>query len=197
MKKTLFVALIFSSALNACQKWDYLKSGAFKKARQERVAQMVQYCDTIIEIGGGQTPMSGFLPKDKKVIVIDPRIKRKEEENITHLSMGFEKWHEQPVSTNYAVIILGLRLQMPDGAWQRLHDLIERSSMTVIEHSAQDKCAKKQFKDIKSSCTKDWASPEEFEISGQELAKYKGALLNHRVLQYTLPVSKDQEENAV
>lgn len=188
------MTLLFWSALPACQKLAYLKSPAFKKERQERVAQMVQFCDTIIEIGGGQTPMSGFLPKDKKVIVIDPHIKRKEEQNVTHLSMGFEKWNEQPTSTNFAVVILGLHLQMPDGAWKKLHDLIDRSSITIIEYSALDKCAKKQFKDIKNSCvSKQWAEPEEFEINAQELAKFKGSLWNHRVLQHTLAALKEHE----
>ena len=184
MKKIFFMSLLVWCSVPACQKWDYTKSAAFKKERQERVAQMVQSCDTIVEIGGGQTPISGFLSKDKKVIVIDPRIKRKEEDNVTHLSMGFEKWN----------VILGLHLQMPDGAWKKLHELIDRSSITVIEYSAQDKRAKKQFKDIKSSCTsKQWAEPEEFEISSQELAKCNGFLLNHRVLHYAVPFKKEQE----
>ena len=69
--KSLYVILLFILGhAQACQKWSYVQSPTFKKARQERVAHMVDGCDTIIEIGGAGAPISGFLSKDKKVIVI-------------------------------------------------------------------------------------------------------------------------------
>lgn len=195
MKKNFFILLFFSCSAFACQKWPYLQSAAFKKARQQRVAKIVAACDTIIEIGGAGAPLSGFLPSDKKVIVIDPEIKRKEEGNIKHIPIGFEKWDEQPTSANYAVVILGLELVMPDGAWPKLYELIDRSAMTIIEYSAQNKEARKQFKDIKNSVIKDWRDAEEFEINGYELSQFKGQVFNHRVLQRTKSAEeKDQEE---
>lgn len=193
MKQIFFLLIIFSCGVYSAEKWPYLTSGAFKKARQERVAKMVQSCDTIVEIGGAGAPMSGFVDRNKKVIVIDPEIRRKEEDNITHLRMGFEKWNEWPVSKNYAVVILGLQLEMPDGAWKKLHDLIDRSAITVIEYSAHNKEAKKQFRDIRASVNKEWAEPEELEINGAELAKYKGYVFNHRILQCAI-AKKEQNE---
>lgn len=193
MKKIFFI-LFFSYNAFSCQKWPYLKSAAFKKARQERVAQIVSACDTIIEIGGAGTPMSDFAHKDQTVIVIDPDIKRKEEGTIRHLSFGFEKWKEWPISKNYAVVILGLHLIMPDGAWRKLYDLIEGSAITVIEYSAHNTEAKKQFKDIKKSVTKAWAEPQEIEINGHELAKYEGWVFNHWVLQHTV-LKQTEEKN--
>lgn len=185
MKNIFFVLLFILCNVNACQKWSYLKSAAFKKARQERVAQMVAACDMIVEIGGAGVPMSGFVAKDKKVIVIDPEIRRKEEINITHVPKPFEKWDEQPMSKNYAVVILGLQLKMPDGAWKKLHALIEGSALTIIEYSVQNKKARKQFKDIQKSVSKDWKDPIKFKINGYELAQYKTQILTHRVIHCT------------
>lgn len=186
MTKRILILLTISFAAQACEKWPHLKAPAFKKARQEHVAQMVSNCDTIIEIGGAGAPMSGFVPKDKTVIVIDPKIRRKEEGNITHIRCGFEEWDEQPISKNYAVVILGLQLEMPDGAWKKLHDLIEGSACTIIEYAAQNKKAKKQFKDIKASVSKVWQEPQEIEINGHELAQLRGQVFNHRILQCTI-----------
>lgn len=194
MKKYFFIVLIISLYAQACQKWPYLQSPAFKMARQQRVAKMIASCDTIIEIGGAGSPISGFLSPDKKVIVIDPEIRRKEEGSIKHIPIGFEKWDERPTSTNYAVVILGLELVMPDGAWSKLHDLINGSAMTVIEYSAQNKEARKQFKDIKKSVVKEWLEPEEFEINGHELAQFKGHVFNHRVLQRTQSAAEQDKE---
>lgn len=193
MKKIFFI-LFFSYNAFSCQKWPYLQSSAFKKARQERVAQMVAGCDTIVEIGGAGAPMSGFVSKDKTVIVIDPEIRRKEEGKVKHIPMGFEKWDERPISKNYAVVILGLQLIMPDGAWKKLYKLIENSTLTVIEYAAQNTEAKKQFKDIKKSSTKNWAEPQEIEINGYELNKYRGQVFNHRVLQYTIEKQVEEEQ---
>lgn len=190
MKSIFFILLFILGNASACQKWACHTSAAFKKARQERVAQMVAACDLIVEIGGAGAPMSGFVAKDKTVIVIDPKIKRKEEANFTHVPKLFEKWEEQPLSKNYAVVILGLQLKMPDGAWKKLHALIDGSSLTIIEYSAQNKEARKQFKDIQKSVSKDWKDPVEFEINGY--AKHKGQVLNHRVMQCT--VSKQETE---
>ena len=187
MKRIFFILLFILCNAYACHKWPYLQSAAFKKARQERVAQMVAACDTIIEIGGAGTPMSGFMPKDKTVIVIDPEIKRKEEGKITHIPKPFEKWQEQPVSKNYAVVILGLQLQMPDGAWKKLHNLINGSALT-IEYAAQNKEARKQFKDIQASVVKEWQEPQEIEINnGYELKQFKGQVFNHRILHCSVP----------
>lgn len=189
--KSLYFIILFLCTTQACQKWPYLQPSAFKNARQERVAHMVDGCDTIIEIGGAGAPISGFVPKDKKVIVIDPKIKRKEQDNITHVPKPFEKWHEMPTSKNYAVVILGLQLQMPDGAWKKLHSLIEGSAVTVIEYAAQNKEAKKQFRDIQESVSKVWDEPQEIEITGYELEQFKGHVFNHRVLHRT----KEKPEN--
>lgn len=195
MKNIFYVILFLSSNVYTCQKWPYLQSSAFKKARQERVAQMVAGCDMVVEIGGAGAPMSGFLDKKTQVIVIDPEIKRKEEGNVKHIPIGFEKWDERPISKNYAVVILGLQLEMPDGAWQKLHELISGSAITIIEYAAQNKEARKQFKDIKQSTqTKEWQEPEEFEICGHELNKFKGHVFNHRVLQCATQKQKEQVE---
>jgi hypothetical protein len=195
MIMNIFLTMLFiSSNIFPCQKWPYLQSPAFKKARQERVAHMVAECDTIVEIGGAGAPMSGFLSKDKKVIVIDPNIKRKEEGNITHIPKPFERWDEQPSSRNYAVVILGMQLVMPDGAWKKLHTLIDGSALTIIEYSAVNKQARKQFKDIQNSVCKEWLEPVEFEINGFASDEHNRRVFNHRVLQCTR-VKQLKEDN--
>ncbi|CAN5148320.1 hypothetical protein BH09DEP1_BH09DEP1_6520 [soil metagenome] len=194
MKLIIGIILITSLNAHACEKNSCLVSSVFKKKRQERVAKMVESCDTIVEIGGAGVAMSGFLSKDKKVIVIDPEIRRKEEENVTHVPKKFQDWNEWPKSTNYAVVILGLKLVMPDGGWIKLYELIQGSAITVIEYDAQSKKARKQFKDIRSSVKRDeWNDPIEIEIAGYELKKIKGKVCNHRILQYTSAAANNMQ----
>lgn len=124
----------------------------FKK-RHEIVAEFVRDCDSIIEIGGGAHPMSMVI-KDKPVIVIDKKLKKRGEGNAIHVRKKFEDWQDQQASrTNYAVVILGLELIMNRNGWLKLYDLIERSKKTVIEYSEENKEARKQIKDIRASIT--------------------------------------------
>ena len=132
--------------------YPHLSFSPFKK-RHEIVAEFVRDCDSIIEIGGGANPMS-MVVKDKPVIVIDKKLKKRGEDNAIHVRKKFEDWQDQETNrTNYAVVILGLELIMNRNGWLRLYDLIERSKKTVIEYSEENKEARKQIKDIRGSIT--------------------------------------------
>lgn len=197
MQKILFIASFFLCNLQACEEL-LLKSLVAKKARQERVVEIIEKadCDTIVEIGGADVPISFFTPTDKKVIVIGSQVKRikgEQNHNITHLTQPFETWDEKFVSKKFAVIILGIDLKLSDGAWRKLHALIDRSALTIVEYAAQNKESRNQFQCIQESAVgKTWNKPEEIEITGRISSKYKAQISTHRILQCT--VSKQQDE---
>lgn len=201
MQKMLFIASFFLCNLQACEEL-LLRSLVAKNARQERVVEIIAKadCDTIVEIGGGDLPISFFTPIDKKVIVIDPRVKRikgEKNHNITHLTQSFETWDEKFDSKRFAVIILGIDLKLSDGAWRKLLALIDRSALTIIEYAARNKESRDQFKCIQGSVGgKTWNTPEEIEITGRVSPKYKAQISTHRILQCTLPVENQEAEKA-
>ena len=155
------------------QKYDYLKSAPFKE-RMKIAAAWVQECSPIVEIGGAGNPMSKYL-KNTKVIVIDPEISRKDDEMAVHIRADFEHWKGQAEleNTKYAVIIMALDLNMQCRGWNKLCDLIDGSSKTVIEYSSEYKRAKKQLKDIEKNVLKKRTLVEEFDFSDYNFGKYR------------------------
>lgn len=132
--------------------WKYLWSEPFK-ARSILAAHFVRDCKTVIELGGYKTPMTAFLPSDKKVIVIDPRTDLLKSENHQHLQIGFENWTGNP-DKPFGVVILGIELHLPEEAWQKLFQLIEESEITVIEVPIEHCHSVDQFSRICSNTTK-------------------------------------------
>ena len=181
------LAMVTSSLLHASQ-WPHLSLPEFK-ARQAKAAEWVRDCTTILEIGGGQHPITQFALPAQKVIVIDPAIKRKEEENIYHIPQAFEKWIKvagstgpEGLGTNYAVILLGLQLVMPDNAWPKLVNLIDNSTKTVIEYSLENADAKKQVKQIQRDTHKRIVQELELDLSAKTVYKGKKVFGNRKMV---------------
>ncbi len=151
---------------NSHKSYKYLQSEPFKE-RSRLAAQWVKDIDTVVEIGGGQNPISKYTSADQKIIVIDPEIKRKEEHNITHIGKLFENWDGagEINGKKYAVIILGLELKMQQDGWNKLFDLINNSQKTVIEYSVTFKTAKNQVKDILNNTDKKITETKDFDLS--------------------------------
>ena len=83
----------------------------------------------------------------------------------------------------YAVVILGLALDnMPTHGWNQLYDLIDGSEKTVIEYSATYRPAKKQFKNIIASITKEKIAEKEFDFSQAD--EFKAEKYNNNINAY-------------
>lgn len=161
--------------------WNYLKSGAFKE-RLKKAAEFVQDCDTIVEIGGGDSSIDSEI-KDKDVIVVDPVCKRTEKDKSTHIRSTFQRWDAQVSSTNYAVVLLGLKLEKMDiKDWQKLYDLINRSKKLVLEYSRENAIGLDQAKTIKKNIEKKLIDHEDFDITGTE--RLAGRVYSQRSIMY-------------
>ncbi len=157
------------SKANYVQKkaWSYLKSAAFKE-RLKKAAEFVHDCDTIVEIGGGESCIDGEI-KDKNIIVVDPVCRRVEKDKVTHIRSTFQRWDAQVSSPNYAVVLLGLKLEKMDiKDWQKLYDLINRSKKLVLEYSRENAIGLDQAKTIKKNIEKKLIDHEDFDITGTE-----------------------------
>lgn len=169
--------LVFAGASLLCapkknNKSDYLSSPAFKQ-RLVEAAKWVADVPTIIEVGGGKNPLDAYV-QQSKLVVIDPEIKRKEDdERIIHVGKGFEQAWEKEIAFDdqrFAVVIMGLELKMPDHGWNKLYDYIERSEKTVIEWSVQYSLAKTLLKTILKNTTKQITQEKEFDFSQENWA---------------------------
>jgi hypothetical protein len=150
--KLILSFFLFISSINAIE-WKYLYSEPFK-TRYVLAADFLKNCDEIIEIGGYKTPISDFV-ENKKIIVIDPIIEFKQEKDVTHLPILFQKWDRKVCTDNYGVLILGLDLLgMKEVDWQNLYDLIDKSKVTVLEFSIDYLESKEQFEKILKNVNK-------------------------------------------
>lgn len=169
----------------------YLGSQTFQK-RHQLAAEWTKDCSLIIEIGGGRNNMIPHCTKEQKIIVIDPSLKNRDEDNTSQIGKNFESWNipKTIYDQNYAVIILGLDLStMQQHGWSKLYDLIDKSKTTVIEHSATFKPAKKQFKTLIKNIVKTKIAIKEFNFSQSEELKgekYKNNINPYARIMYLL-----------
>ncbi|MFZ0566286.1 MAG: hypothetical protein WAM28_08900 [Chlamydiales bacterium] len=153
------------------REWPYLTSEALK-TRYAITAYLLRDSDTIVEIGGYKTPISDFVT-DKTVIVIDPKMKAKNNSQVFHLPIKFQDWEEEQLkNSDYAVVILGLDLHMDNDAWQKLFKLINASRKTVIEFSTSYKPARKQFQYICENINKKPTLTMKLDLSNTDSSKY-------------------------
>lgn len=153
--------------------WKYLWSEPFK-CRSVLAAHFVKDCKTVVEIGGYKTPISDFVAKDKKVIVLDPRTDSFTKGNVKHLQMGFEKWQEWP-DKPFGVVILGIELHLPEESWQKLFKLIEQSEVTVIEVPIEHCHSVDQFNRICKNTTKKLSCRLLLDLSGNDFGDLKNS----------------------
>lgn len=173
-KYCLYLILITSHSSVLASQWPYLASQPFKQ-RQKIALEWSADCDTIIEIGGAGTPIDNFVA-NKNIIVVDPAIAHRENDNVLHVRAKFEDWYKKDLisSNNYAVLILGLALdKMKENGWSKLYELIDNSSKTIIEYSTTYKSAKKQIKSIKKNINKSCVEEHELDLSNYDFSKYK------------------------
>lgn len=153
--------------------WKYLWSEPFK-SRSVLAAYFVRNCNTVIEIGGYKTPISSFLPSNKKCIVLDPRTESFESENVKHLQINFEDWNDVPEQP-FGLVILGIELHMQEDGWQKLFALIEKSEITVIEVPIEHIHSVNQFNRILENTSKKVDSKILLDLSGNNFGDLQGS----------------------
>ena len=127
------------------KEWKYLYSEAFK-TRYVLASYFVKDYPLVIELGGYKTPISGFLEKTKS-IVIDPRTEPLKTEFTTHIKDYFQNVNLD-IKEDYAVVILGIELQMSVEQWKKVYSLLNNSKITVIEVPIEHIHSRNQLKMI-------------------------------------------------
>lgn len=155
------------------KKYNYLVSAPFRE-RLVLAAKWTDDCDVIVEIGGGDAPLSAVVTDHREVIVIDPVVKKIRDDKKHHIRKAFQHWSGEDMlkDKKYAVVLLGLELAMPPSGWNKLYDLINNAHKTVIEHSTTYKKAKKQFQNICESTTTYVVMEKEFDFSKEDWTEF-------------------------
>lgn len=140
--------------------WKYLESEAFS-SRSILAAYFVKDCPSVIEIGGGNTPIDLFLTgRHESVIVVDPFIRESRNNtmngqtcSVWHVRARFQDvcWHVER-SGNYGLVMLGLELQgLTDADYRILYHLVDQAWVTVIEFPTSWVPSREQFDRIRSN----------------------------------------------
>jgi hypothetical protein len=113
-------------------------------------AHHLRDCDTVVEIGGFKTPITGFLTRvPERVLVVDPLIRgysgtslRGEPCRLEHVASTFQDYHFDLEPHRYGFVMLGLSLKhfsahqpTSEREWRKLRGLLQDASVAVIEWS--------------------------------------------------------------
>lgn len=154
---------------------EYLQAEAFQKRHQQALEWLNAYPQIthVVEIGGGLSPL-GELVTNKKVIVIDRVVPQKSTPHIEYIRKYFQDWDGSDAIKNtcYAVVILGLALDMQDDGWNKLFSFIHNAHIAIIERSATYGAAKQQLKLIKKNANKKIIKRADFDLSS-DMDDYK------------------------
>ena len=139
--------------------WAYLQSEAFS-TRAVLAASFLDGCDTVIELGGGSTPIDNFLTgSHRRVIVVDPSLRERPPSaddgsgapTVQHLRARFQDvdWRiERP--GEYGLVMLGIELQgLSDADWRTLFTLVDGARTTVIEFATSWQISVDQYTAIR------------------------------------------------
>ena len=138
--------------------WAYLQSEAFS-TRAVLAASFLDGCDTVIELGGGSTPIDNFLTgSHHRVIVVDPLVRERPPSaddgsalTVQHLRARFQDvdWRvERP--GEYGLVMLGIELQgLSDADWRTLFALVDGARTTVIEFATSWQASVDQYTAIR------------------------------------------------
>lgn len=156
-----------------------VRSAFVKDIYDHGIAGMVEGCDTVIYMATARKNAAAAIRlKNQKVVVVEPsscdsRCKISEAGSYTKGS--FDVLFSEHASTKYA-LVMNFPLTISDGAWKRLHPLVEKSKITIVAHEQGSKEASKQIKDLKASIgSRNWQDiPKQAKIQavGQVLASY-------------------------
>lgn len=131
--------------------WAYLLTEQLK-TRYAVAAFLLRDCKTIVEIGGYKTPISDFV-KDKPIHVIDPLVDPSTNPLAIHHRVGVQDWRPPGNLKDFGLIMLGIHLT-GICCWADLHELVNRSTRTIIGVAQNWKPSRDQFAGIQASVNK-------------------------------------------
>ena len=120
------------------------------QARYILAAHYIRNCEHIVEIGGRYTPITQYLTRTpKSVLVLDPKIPAFSADSlhgqpceIRHVNAKFQDWEFELADKNYALVILGCSIKhFSDDAteraseWRKLIHLIDSAAISVLEYA--------------------------------------------------------------
>jgi hypothetical protein len=186
VNKAVVVLGFICLGMNASEKMENIKSNAFQRKFGTEIVEMVQNCNTVILMAGAFK--SNSLNTNQKVVIVEPSShdsKCKVSEDRIRVQSSFDELYKEHGETNYALVI-SLPLKISDGAWKKLHPLIEKSKVAVFAHSEGNKNAFKQFKDLKESIvSRNWQNiPQQATIFAA----------NQLIAHYSIHVIKQENE---
>ena len=123
--------------------WKYLERPPFD-TRQVIAAHWVKDIPLVVELGSYKTPIHNFLSATQRAILVDERCDAKTDYKTYVIKSAYPA--ELPLSgeDSYAVILLGLHLQMREDGWQKLYGLINNSKALVIEFPPEHIASQRQ-----------------------------------------------------
>lgn len=154
--KAIILLVLYSSTIISQPTWNYLTSEAFK-TRYVLAADYFKKksCGLVVEIGGYKTPISDFLTKNIKSIVIDPLAPIRFDDRAKHYQMYWNEFNEQINESDYGILILGMDLyNMDTKAWEKLFNLINKAKVLIIGFPLTWEPSKQQFSKILNSTNK-------------------------------------------
>lgn len=119
-------------------------------SRYVLAAHYVRDCEHVVEIGGRFTPITEYLTKTpKSVLVLDPKMPTDSSNSllgqsceIRHVKAKFQDWEFELFGKNYALVVLGCSIKhfsendaQREHEWHKLIDLINNAAITVLEYA--------------------------------------------------------------
>lgn len=157
--------------------WAYLESAAFQ-SRSALAAHFVRNCQSVVEIGGGKTPIDRFafgIVRD--IVVVDPFIRESVSNGgdglptVRHLRARFQEldFHCSP-DTDLGVVMLGFELQgMEDADWCRLIELVDAARVCVVEFPTSWDMSRNQFAHLRAQTSLRETFQCKLDLSGNDV----------------------------
>ena len=159
-------------------RWPYLESAAFR-LRGAVAAHFVRRCPTVVEIGGGRTPMDGYLDDaGVEVIVVDPflpDVERplKHSGRARHVRGRFQDivWDVRRPG-GFGLVMLGLELlDMGEEDFANLYALIDAAAVTVLEFAATFATPREQYGLIRANTVVEETLRFTYDLDGNDFGK--------------------------
>lgn len=139
--------------------WAYLESAAFQ-SRSALAAYFVRDCRSVVEIGGGKTPLDRFVfGRVEEVLVVDPFLRDLARDAadgqpaVHHFQARIQDialtW---PDKAELGVVMLGFELLgLSDGDWHRIFELVNAARICVIEFPTSWDTSRHQFQRVRAN----------------------------------------------
>ncbi len=159
-------------------RWPYLESAAFR-LRGAVAAHFVRRCPTVVEIGGGRTPMDGYLDDARvEVIVVDPFLPDVERPlkhggRARHVRGRFQDivWDVRRPG-GFGLVMLGLELlDMGEEDFANLYALIDAAAVTVLEFAATFATPREQYGLIRANTVVEETLRFTYDLDGNDFGK--------------------------